>query len=125
MPTTDPAAPGDEVDRVLTFSFLDRWYTIRPDEITTKLTTECRATTGLTPAFVFQAFNRYDFDLDIVSAAIWLARRMAGERAVTQIGRKSLTLWDEITAQVSYKELQSFDVAEGEEPADPETPAGS
>lgn len=121
MSTTEP----EQTDRVLRWKLNGREYELRPHEVALKVETECRSETGLTPLFLYN-HPREQFGRDVIAALVWLARRQAGAPAVQQIGRRSLRLWDEVTEEVSWAALGTFEwVGDDEEPADPETSAGS
>lgn len=125
MEQQEPVQVGADEDVVLRFSFLGRDYEVRPDEINAKLAQECRVTTGISSTYVFSSINRYEFDIDIICALIWLSRRQAGEPAVRNIGRRTISLWEEISTPVRIKDVATFDVQATIEDADPETVAGS
>lgn len=88
-------------------------YTFRFNDITAKLVSECRKTTGFTPVQLFSAVSdRALQDLDVVAALIWVARRQAGD-AVD---------YDALLEEVTYSWLETFEPTDEEADEDPDSP---
>lgn len=109
--------PTTDSDRVVRFEFNGATYTARPREVTPLLARECRLVTGYSPMQLMSLA----FDIDVLAAWVWLARRQAGEPASRTEGRRTVALWDAVCADLNgYDALETVRVVEDEEPADPE-----
>jgi hypothetical protein len=53
-------------------------YSLFPQELSARDTTDVRRATGMSFRFLMEAAGK-DPDLDVVAAVVWLARRQAGE----------------------------------------------
>lgn len=73
MPRRQQSGPGVQID------YEGKTYVVRQDDMTSRLTAELRRETGF-PGFIgLIAETRRGFDLDVLAAFIWLARRIDGE----------------------------------------------
>lgn len=141
----DPTALAEEQDDpIVRFRWKGQKLAIAIYEVPNRLVAECRATTGVTPVVIFKAAVFQQFDIDLAVPLLWLRYRMDGRPAVVQIGRHSISLWDEVNAELTYRTFKELELGWGDDeddtvltgadvpipgvvevPVDPETGAGS
>ncbi len=125
MSTTEPTE-----DRALRWVHLGREYRLSFDDITIDLETECRRHTGIAPLAIL-GMTADQMGRDVLAMLVWLARRIGGEAAVVQAGRRTQRLWDACKAEMTWQAFAEWewlgemaDEVEVEGPLDPESSGG-
>lgn len=91
---------ADAEDAVASFNINGETYTFRFNDVTAKLVSESRRTTGFTPIQLLSAVTEDSLqDLDLVAALVWICRRQAGETVD----------YDALMDEVTYAWLDTFE----------------
>jgi hypothetical protein len=103
-------------DMTMSFEYDGETFTIRPNDVSAKITGQLRRNTGFSMIGLMSAAQQ-DFDSDVVAALLYLARRQRGENCSYDQIAESITLG---TTAESFVDLEQ-EPDEEEDPNLPET----